>query len=666
MGGLRGSDSIRRELEEQIKRELRRRRSFSAKDVIGMVEEGRTREAVESLIYYAKPAAYPSLAEEVRRKLDARFPQADVGFQGNCLEFLAHLTIGLRSFLVHWNLKNAELHGQDTLPDARIESEARRNLELLARWESMAPQALAPLLARWKKQAEARFIAERVEKAQVGVLAEALVGNSACEYVNNMAEAIERSNLRRIPEMMIAGKNHTELGNDYAAFLQYAMYLGASFVTSNPVLVDIAWVADPDYWNPVMDRLVAAHPKADEATLARLATLEVVLANMLLLRPIFLLTGGKMGCVSLQVNPKKHGDKEAMIADATAIYRDLRDRLDGGVPNVVFKLPGTKAGLEACYALTGQGIGVNITVNFGLFQQLRFAEAIRQGQAIFATLTEMNGRLAYPVRDELLEKLPQLATHGIDEAKAREAAAWAGVAVVKRLHKLLKDKGYDLTRIKPLVASLRIYKGAGYENLPSAFPDITEDVGTSIITVFPNVRRAFDELPEIELDPLRVEEPVPEHVLDVLAHSEIFKQAYYVADRAWVPQEDERFRPEYELVLEDEEAVAAWPPVYNTLTQFSNGYDRFVERLVGRRHLLTLREKAQAQARLSEAREALVGALTNVYDVTVREALQLLCDVPADRTLAPILRLEEVRRAVESHDDEEIAALYRQALDKHG
>ena len=655
---------LRSRLEAEIAEELRLMRSFSMDDIAGMVEAGEGEEAANRLIFFSRPTDFPSHLDALRKRLAARFPEADEKFRKGCISFLSHLTLGLSSFLVQWNLKNADLHGDAILDDARIKAEVEANLALLAEWEALAPSVAEELLGEWRQEAEARFVAERAQEPEA--LAEELVGSSACDYLRNMARAIEGSNLRKIAEMRVAGLNHTELGNDYAAFLRYALYLGASFVTTNPVLVDIAWAADPDHWNPVMDRLVAADPNADDEELARLATLEVVLANMHLLRPIFLLTRGGMGCVSLQVNPKRHGDAQAMIADATAIYGELRERLDGGVPNVVFKLPGTRAGLEACYALTSQGIGVNITVNFGLFQQLRFAEAIRQGQAIFATLTEMNGRLAYPVRDELLGKLDELAAYGITEADAREAAAWAGVAVVKRLHRLLQERGYDLRHIKPLVASLRIYKeGPGYDRLPSPYPDITEDVGTGIITVFPNVRRAFDAEPRIELDPLRVEEPVPERALEVLAHSEIFRQAYYVADRSWVPEEDERLRPEYELVLEDEEAVAAWPPVYNTLTQFGEGYDRFVERLVGRRHLLALRERAQAGAKLSEAEEALVGALTNVYDVTVREALRLVCDVPEDEALVPLLRQEGVRQALESHNDEEIAALYRLALAKH-
>jgi hypothetical protein len=453
-------------------------------------------------------------------------------------------------------------------------------MALLAQWEARASATGQDLLAEKEAYAAARLSAEAAMDPQA--LAQELVGRSLVEYVKNMASTISHSNLRRIAEMRDRSETRTELGNDYAAFLLYTMYLGASFVTCNPVLVDIAWVADTDRWDPIMDGIIAASPEADQAELARLATLEIVLANMHLLRPVFLITEGEMGCVSLQVNPKKHGDAQTMISEVLSIYEELEAKLDNGVPNVVFKLPATLAGLRACREVTRHGIGVNITVNFGMFQQLRFAEAIQAGNAIFSCLTEMNGRLAYPVRDELLGKLDELAEHAIDEAQAREAAAWSGVAVVKRLEELLAGKGYDLMKVRPLVASLRIYEeGPGYAELPSAFPDVTEQVGTGIITVFPNVRHAFDALAYVQLDSHRVEEPVPDHVLDVLTHSEIFKQAYYVADAEWIA-DDSRFRPDYELVLEDEERVFQFPPVYNTLTQFADGYDKFVGRILAR------------------------------------------------------------------------------------
>jgi hypothetical protein len=196
----------------------------------------------------------------------------------------------------------------------------------------------------------------------------------------------------------------------------------------------------------------------------------------------------------------------------------------------------------------------------------------------------MNGRLAYPVRDELLARLAELKAHGIEESDAREAAAWSGVAVVKKLQRLMLQKGYDTSRIRPLVASLRIYKeGVGYDRLPSPYPDITETLGVAVITVFPDVRHAFDLEPSMNLRGTSVDEPVPEAALRVLAHSEVFRQAYYVADRKWVEHDDEHFRPRRPLTLEDVEDVAQWEPVRATLGQFGQSYDHFLSRLLGLR-----------------------------------------------------------------------------------
>ena len=157
------------------------------------------------------------------------------------------------------------------------------------------------------------------------------------------------------------------------------------------------------------------------------------------------------------------------------------------------------------------------------------------------------------------------------------------MAVIKRAHALLKKRGFDLERAQTLIASLRIYEGDGYEELPSPFPDITETIGAGVISVFPNIRHAFDGRDAMAFDPVRIEQTVPAHILRTLAHSEIFRQAYYVADRDWVPVEDERFRPDYELTLDDKAAVAEWAPIYNTLTGFQDAYDVFVERLLERK-----------------------------------------------------------------------------------
>jgi hypothetical protein len=266
-----------------------------------------------------------------------------------------------------------------------------------------------------------------------------------------------------------------------------------------------------------------------------------------------------------------------MVSDALFFYDLMRCHLNGGIPNVVFKLPGTQAGLEACRELTGRGIGVTITVNFGMFQHIPFAEAMSQSQAIYSNVVEMSGRLAFPVRDELLGKLEALAAQGIDEAAARQAAAWSGVAIAKRLYQVLKERGIDQRRTKILIASLRIYQGEIYKTLPSAFPDITEITGARLLSVFPNVRYAYDHAASVDIQPSQIEAPLPTGVMDTLAHSEIFKQAYYMAG------DDQRFQPAQELTLQDEQGTFTWPPVYNTLTEFIKSYNTTVQRIAERK-----------------------------------------------------------------------------------
>ncbi|MGA2820019.1 MAG: transaldolase family protein [Anaerolineales bacterium] len=568
-------------LTDTIRSELRARQRSANRDPLTLVLNGRVEDALNDLLFYTPPKRFGASFDTILAEIAAGFDTTPARTQRDTLSFVADLSKWLRSFLPRWNLQNPELNADAALSEAALEAMGDQAAALAVRLARSAPDVEKDLLCMWRGKTAARFKAEGDSHPEQE--ADAFVGDTLDGFLTNITQPVHSSKVRKIAQMQLDGLTPTRIGNDYAAHLRYAQFVGASFVTCNPPLVDLAWQANPARWDPIVDGVIRANPLADPDRLALWVTLEFVLSNMLLLRPIFLLTLGETGCVCLQVNPHKHADAEAMIADARAVYAELRRRLSGGVPNVVFKLPGTLAGLHACRDLTADGIGVTITVNFGLFQHLPFAAAIQQGQAIFSTLAHMSGRLAFPVRDELLSMTGALAAAGIDESMIREAAAWSGIAVLKRLHREMETHGIDRNRVRPLIASLKMYAGAGYEALPSPCPDITEAVGTGIITVFPNVRRAFDSLPIVALDPRRVEQPAPERVLKVLQHSQIFKQAY------WVPGSDvdPAWRPTKPLTLEDVAGTAAWLPVSNTLGEFVKAYDTFVDRILARREALT-------------------------------------------------------------------------------
>ena len=569
-----------KDLHRILRDELAGRRRRAQRDPTPAILSGSGEQALDDLLYFADPVAFRQAAGELRSQLRSAFATASLGEQRHILHFIAELAIRLSSLLPSWNLTNPTAN-PDALSPTEVHAIARGYKELVADLSRQASAASESLLDTWRKETTARFRAESAEDPVAE--AAAFGGSSIPAFVEAIADAVESSNLRRIADLRWAGATRTEISNDYAAFLPYTLLLGASFVTCNPPLVDLAWKAEPETWDPVVDRVIASHADADADGLARAVTLEIVLANMLRLRPIFLLTEGRMGFVSLQVNPKRHDDAARMIQDARAIHYELQDRLAGGVPNVVFKLPATGAGLEACTALVSEALGVNITVNFSLFQHLAFAGSIRQGKAMLGVLSHMSGRLAFPVRDELLGKLGELGKLGISETQARQAAAWSGVAVLKRLHRCLASRGVDLARVRPLIASLRVYTDAAYAGLPSPIPDITEVIGTGILTVFPNVRRAFDRLPMVPLDGQRIEIPVPDEVLRVLRHSETFKQAYWLGPQADGEPEPADLRPAHPLSLEDRAGTASWTPVANTLDEFCKAYDTFVDRIQARR-----------------------------------------------------------------------------------
>ena len=86
---------------------------------------------------------------------------------------------------------------------------------------------------------------------------------------------------------------------------------------------------------------------------------------------------GDDGFVSIEVDPCFADDAEAMYREGKHLYSTI------GMPNVMIKIPATKAGYEAMRDLLKKGISVNATLVFSPEQTVKCIEAIKEGIAGF-------------------------------------------------------------------------------------------------------------------------------------------------------------------------------------------------------------------------------------------------------------------------------------------
>src|SRR4051812_9957805 len=145
---------------------------------------------------------------------------------------------------------------------------------------------------------------------------------------------------------------------------------GISGVTSNPSIFEKAMGHSDTY----DDALRAA---AEEGLDARDIFFRLAIADIRdgadLLRPTWERTGGADGHISFELLPELADQVEASVAAAKHFVGEI-DRA-----NVLIKVPGTAAGVEAFRELTAQGISINVTLLFAVERYEEIAEAYVAG-----------------------------------------------------------------------------------------------------------------------------------------------------------------------------------------------------------------------------------------------------------------------------------------------
>lgn len=299
----------------------------------------------------------------------------------------------------------------------------------------------------------------------------------------------------------------TCLWNDSADIdeLSYAIENGAVGATCNPVIALGILKKDIAAWRPRIEDLLRELPGATEDQIGWKLVEELSVRAAKLLEPAFVEHSGRNGRLSIQTDPRHFRDTAAIVENAMAFSRLA--------PNVIVKIPATRAGIPAIEEATYRGLSINATVCFTLPQCVAVAEAVEQalrrreaeGKDITSmgpVCTIMVGRL-----DDWLKVLLEKREIAIDPGFIE----WAGVAVFKKTYRLYRERGY---RLRLLSAAFRNHM------------QWSELIGADAVISPPSAWQKRFNASDIEVKP-RIDEPVDPKVVDqLLAHFPDFRRAY--------------------------------------------------------------------------------------------------------------------------------------------
>jgi transaldolase len=240
----------------------------------------------------------------------------------------------------------------------------------------------------------------------------------------------------------------TCLWNDSAAIaeLKASIEDGAVGATCNPVIVLEVLKKEMRAWKERIAALVAEMPVATEQQIAWRVVEEMSANAAQLLKPIFDREKGKNGRLSIQTDPRFYRDSEAIL-EQVLHFHSL-------APNIIVKIPATKAGIPAMEEATYRGVSINATVSFTLPQSIAVAEAVERGltrrqnegldiSTMGPVCTIMVGRL-----DDWLKVVMEKKDITTDPGYLE----WAGVAVFKKTYRIFRERGY---RLRLLSAAFR-------------------------------------------------------------------------------------------------------------------------------------------------------------------------------------------------------------------
>lgn len=143
-------------------------------------------------------------------------------------------------------------------------------------------------------------------------------------------------------------------------------------ITSNPSIFENA-IANTDEYDEQIRQVLAATPGASTTEIFKALAIKDISDAADTFLATYQSSRGDDGMVSLEVSPTLAHDAAATVTEARELHAAINK------PNVMIKVPGTKAGVEAFETLTADGISVNVTLLFSVERYKEIVQAYVNG-----------------------------------------------------------------------------------------------------------------------------------------------------------------------------------------------------------------------------------------------------------------------------------------------
>ena len=189
--------------------------------------------------------------------------------------------------------------------------------------------------------------------------------------------------------------------------MTYSIEHGAVGATCNPAIVVGVLKKEMATWKDRIRSLIDEMPTATEDQIGWQIVREISVKAAGLLLPIFERQHGRNGRLSIQTDPRLYRNTKAILEQATEFSLLA--------PNIIVKIPVTRAGLPAIEEATHRGVSINATVSFTLPQAIAVAEAVERGLKRRESVPRIDKPVEPKVVDALSKSLSILAELSLRE-----------------------------------------------------------------------------------------------------------------------------------------------------------------------------------------------------------------------------------------------------------